>query len=287
MSSKRNAPIIETVAEVPHPGALLASLRKGAVLAVWTSAIQNNALVSAMTSRDWPVMMLELQPPGKSWHLKPRFAADSAQEIGGMLRAACSDPPSGNVHAFLGIRDYSDALSVDGSLEWWNGMARSVSNAMVRAFVDAIVELLRRAESEKLRLLVEEVSVVVSHDAKASLATLTPTLHADQHYGPWGAALLSICGDIHARNGTIFAPTLCMEDVWHLRPIKLKDLSAVVDENHLYRARSGDLALYSGMKDERGSVNRGNGIPHISPDFPGSGARLVVLLRSASEVRIR
>lgn len=279
--------MIGTVTEVTHPGALLSSLRAGAVLAVWMRAMQDSALLAAMTSRDWPVMMLELQPFGKTWHLKPGAAGDAMQVNEAMLRAACADPPNGNMHAALGIRDYSDALGIDGSLEWWSHLARSTPNAMTQALVDAIIKMLQRAERERLRLLVEEVSVVVSRDAKASLATLTPTLHADEHYGPWGAAIMSICEDVHGGSGTIFTPTLSMEDIWHLRPIKLKDLSALAPANDLYRARSGDLALYSGMKDEWGVARRANGIPHISSDFPGSGARLVVLLRSASEVRLR
>lgn len=277
--------ISPAVTEVDRPADLMPALRAGAKIAVWRAALDPSLIERALDTRSWPLEVLALRPGNCAWRLNlgDDNAQGSSDDVERTVGLACSMPPHGNAHAVLAIRAYGGAGGDEGSEHWWRSYRDLAPPGAPRALLDAILDLLERARAEGLELVVEEISVVVSHDAGAPLATLTPTLHADEHYGRWAAALASACDASSASTGTTFAPTLTMHDVWDQRPINMASLVALAGADALYRTASCDLALYSGMRNVDGAVDRRFGAPHISSDFPGSGARLVLLLRRRNE----
>ena len=58
----------------------------------------------------------------------------------------------------------------------------------------------------------------------------------------------------------------------------------LLENEPIIQAKSGDLVLYDGMVSSSGEVNSSLGIPHISPDTPGSGTRMICLMRNFPNV---
>ncbi|MER8513720.1 hypothetical protein NKH47_12300 [Mesorhizobium sp. M1060] len=257
-----------------------------AALLIWKDALQCEQLTFCMSAPDWPLALLQLMPrrPTMGWCLKGGggAAVTDQSEVARAVEAACGaeGKPCGNVHAVLPIRTYADQSGEEGTLPWWRSQLEWLTMPpMARAFSAATAYMLERAEVGGSQLCIEEISLVISSDPSAPLATLTPTLHADAHYGDRESAIVSLSSPLAKVSGTHFVPCRTMEELWDLRPIRMADLAKVADAHEIYTARSGDLALYSGMKGPDGIARRCNGVPHISPDYPGSGVRLVVLLR--------
>ena len=260
-------------------------------LLIWQRALDDE-VAEAISSPQWPCALLQGLPPADGWRWAARRSADGvpadndaapvdATRVHEVVSDACAG--RGNACLTLQVRDYRERDTDDGGRDWWSRRCDHVSSDahVARQVVAAIQVLLARAAGAGLELFVEEVVAVIAKDPAAGLATPTPTLHSDEHYGWRETAIASVAAPgWSSGTGTLFLPDLSMDDVWDRRPIDLDAVGQRLSRQTSIRLRSGDLAIYGGMVGPDGSVDRGRGVPHLSPDVAGSSCRLLLLMHA-------
>ena len=259
-------------------------------MVVWRGALRYPALASLMASPRWPMEVLRALPPGDRWPWTvdghDGGPSTDHRDVVRRVDAAtgCRGAAPENVIASLPLRGYEERDSDIGGLEWWreaaepDGPRASPGNAFVRA----LLALLAQASETGSSLFVEQISMIIAKHPAGPLATLTPTLHSDLHYGPYSAAVASLLepGWPNQR-GTIFAPTIDMAAIERLGSITVDSIATALPGVPLVATGCGDVCVYGGMVASDGSTDPRNGVPHMSPDSPGCGARLVVLMNRA------
>jgi hypothetical protein len=259
-----------------------------AELLVWQGALTREVLMCGMSTPDWPLKLLEALPPDEEWPWlistnsteTPKKMDRLFQEVA--LATGIDRAPVGNVTATLKLRGYGDHASGIGGLDWW----RSARNRMAKQqgygfnLVSALVDILSLAASGGSLLQVEQISAVVSKDGSAPVASITPRLHADIGYGVRETALASLVEKgWNGFGGAIFLPRRRMNEISKLGPMTLTALLRDFPEEPVLTTNSGDVIIYDGMIGFDRVVRKSNGIPHISPDLPGTSSRLAILMR--------
>lgn len=255
-------------------------------LLVWQGALRTPGLDRLMKRRDWAYRLLEAMPPSPEWPWKMVSGQDEltdAAQIRDAIARACGMDGfvQGNVHVTLQVRRYDDRDDVSGGISWWQERAGSVAglNEVGAAFMEAWMEALLRAKQAGSLFFSEQLSIIVSKDPGQPVATLTPTLHADQFYGERETAIASVLeAGWEAMGGALFLPNRRMSELWHLRPIHVERFFQDLRNETVLRSASGDVLLYDGMLDASGQQDKARGIPHVSSDVPGLGSRLCILM---------
>lgn len=268
----------------------------GPQLLVWRGALANDALDSFMSSRSWPLALLEDLPPGQGWTWTlttgdgDATVTEATQILDAVRRASgVNGQPVGNVLATLSIREYEERDSNAGDIAWWR--SRRLQGALTVGFggvlVDSIIRLLERAAAAGCELFVEQLSIILAKDPAALIAAPTPTLHSDMYYGVRETAIVSIIEHgWESLGGAMFLPTCRMNQLWHMRPLNLSKIERQLANEPLIISCSGDVLIYDGMIGPDGQRNARNGIPHISPDVAGKSSRLAILMFNRRESNV-
>ena len=258
---------------------------------VWRGALRTPQLEDAFNRPNWALEFLENFPlrDELSWGVRRSGGfEDGAEQLPlTQLRQICIEANlgrgGGNAVFDLSIREYTESEeSLTGDLPWWNTVAGLASNGksqLITEFTQALIRMLKSCADSGVYLCVEQISLIISKDDQSPLASLTPTLHSDEFYGPMETALVSLSEDLQGLRGTLFAPTRRMHELEQHRPIDIEKMMVLLHNDPILEAQSGDMLLYGGMKDGQGEVSTRNGTPHISCDQPGKTARLVILMK--------
>lgn len=258
-----------------------------APMVVWRGAFGDPALASLMSSPRWPIEVLRALPPGDRWPWTvdghdggpSTHHPDVTRRVG--AATGCQGDAPENVIASLPLRAYEARDGDIGGLEWWREAAEAHGRVALpgNALVRALLALLGQASEVGSSLFVEQISMIIAKRPAGPLATLTPALHSDLHYGPHSAAVVSLVEPgLPNQRGTIFAPTIDMASVVHLGAISVDTISTALPGVPVVATGCGDVCVYGGMVASDGSTDPRNGVPHLSPDSAGCGARLMVLM---------
>lgn len=266
--------------------ALSTSSQRPAVL-LWSEAMKTPALQEAMSDTNWPIDFYDSFANNDAWNwdLTDDYGKKTAssETIRHRLKQATGteQPATGNVIATLKIRDYQATNREIGRPDWFAKQLPGLRSGLGKLVLETLTEKLQIAERSSRNLfLVEEISLILTKDSTRPPATLTPTLHSDKYYAERETAITSIMEpgfDIFG--GAVFVLGKTMSEIWQHRPIDLEKVFSLFPVQNLFSPNSGDIAIYDGMISADGAENRGLGVPHISPDFPGRTARIVILMR--------
>lgn len=257
---------------------------------VWRQAMFDPFIQEGLGQLDWPLRILAAFPGDRdwSWTLKTSDeiqVINDWQSIVTRVRAASGidGSPLGNVHCTLNLRGYEERQSFVGGLDWWRAQSDRLilNDDLTRHFVSKLIGMLSEVRKLGFDFHVEQICLILAKDSSDRLSTLTPTLHSDTYYGPRETALCSLTQESCNRfRGTLFAPTVRMDSLEEHRPIDIVKMFDLLGSQPILEAQSGDLVVYDGMIDRFGVTSTKNGAPHISPDFPGSSSRLLILMRN-------
>lgn len=285
-----SAPTIRgAVVRGPDLGALLAAPEPGTNgLLVWEGGLAA-ATADLLADPPWPLHLATDLAAGDDWpwSVKGPDGVDRPFDDPGVydhVRRAtgAAGAPVGNVEITLRLRDYRERSSSVGGRAWWaqRWSTLAASRGPARELLAALRVMLERAHVAGLELFVEELVAIIAKDPASPLVAPTPTLHSDEHYGDRATAVVSLAepgwSDGH---GTVFLPGTTMAEVWHMRPIDLTVLDRDLGDRPRHLLAAGDVAIYGGMATTDG-IAKERGIPHISPDVPGSSSRLLVLMHA-------
>lgn len=256
------------------------------VLLVWRRGFRSVEMDAHLAQRSWPIEMLEAMPPSAQWPWKLSTAGRESTDAHAILKAVelasgNGDTPKGNVHVTLELRAYQDRGNAVGNAHWWRARAKKLRsrNAFGRSFSDMLLGALDQAMQAGSMLYTEQLSIILSKDSSAPIATLTPTLHSDSFYARRETAIVSLLEKGWGEaGGAVFLPLRNMAQLWDKRPITLDKLHRDMSDECIVVAGDGDVMIYDGMIGAGGSADPSRGIPHISPDQPGRLSRLCILM---------
>lgn len=260
---------------------------------VWPGALATRQICSFFDRSEWPLELLSslILPEDEDWLFAHSDDADQSRPRPGLTEsdlsriakaAGVEQAPCGNFRCTWWIRRYDQTDEHSGSIAYFQSVQQRLQPgpSLGRALIERLIDVLTAAHTNGGDLLVEQLTLIVAKDEARPLRTLTPRLHADEYYGARETAISSICETGWSRQGgALFLPTCRMSDFAGVGPIDMKRLRAGVTSEPVMGSDSGDLLIYDGMRMADGTVDRGQGVPHISSDVLGESARLVVLMR--------
>jgi hypothetical protein len=260
-------------------------------LMVWQGAFDNAVIHAAMARSDWPIRLVSAMALGRDWPWRAEKGSygpvDSQSEAIEALSSSCGvrGPAQRNLLLSLKIREFDDRVSEVGGLDWWKtrpGRLRG-SDDFPASLVQQIVVVLGELRQLGAEVFVEQLSIVLNKDINEPLCSITPTVHTDAYAGKWGASVSSLLEDGHnPHGGAVFLPTCVMVELDPLRPITMDKLRSDFPGVPVLTTGTGDMLIFDGMIDRSGASDRCNGVPHISADIPGRGARLALLMYHAA-----
>jgi hypothetical protein len=260
-------------------------------LMVWRGAFDNPVIRAAMSRSDWPVRLVSAMALGRDWPWRAEKGSygpvESQSEA--MTALSSSSGASGAAHRnlvlTLKIREFDDRASEVGGLAWWRSRATRLrgADAFPISLVQQIISVLDELHVLGADVFVEQLSIVLNKDGDEPLCSITPNVHTDAYAGKWGASVSSLLEDgLNPNGGAVFLPTCTMTELDPLRPISMEKLVSDFQSVPALATGTGDMFVFDGMIDRSGVSGRGNGVPHVSADAPGKGARLAILMYHAA-----
>lgn len=253
---------------------------------VWRGAFNSPALARHFASPTWPLELLHALPPSREWPWKSMEAPDLITEPSAIVLAASEasgsfSAPTRNAHIALELKTVDERETNIGGLEWWKDRRAGIVGAseLGAGIVNSILNVIEVAAACGSHLFVEQLSIILSKAPSRRLRTLAPMIHSDKSYGSRQAAIASIIEagwDQHG--GTILLPTLKLSDIPHEQRAALSLFHEQNPNTPIVLSASGDILIYDGCLDASGADREDIGIPHVSPEALGAGARLAVLM---------
>lgn len=192
--------------------------------------------------------------------------------------------PKGNIRCRWPIRSYQEEDSAVGGLNWLKelSVANSDNFGIARDLTSSLVKLSEHIHSAGGKLIIEQISILLSKDPSENTKCHTPAIHSDEYYGTREAAVTSIfeAGWTESR-GTVFFPTITSKQLGKdviMDPTVFTELFPNAEQLTIM---NGEVAIYDGCRGRDGQKDLTKGIPHISGDEPGKSARLLILMRHA------
>jgi hypothetical protein len=260
-------------------------------LMIWHGAFDNPVIHAAMARSDWPIRLVSAMALGRDWPWRAEKGSygpvdTQSEAIEALTSSSGVDgAPRRNLLMTLKIRDFDDRASELGGLEWWKSRSKRLRGIddFPASFIRQIIEVLEQLHNLGAEVFVEQLSIVLNKDVAEPLCSITPTVHTDAFAGKWGASVSSLLEHGHNPNGgALFLPTCVMRELDPLRPITMEKLTSDFSAVPLLAAGTGDMFIFDGMIDRSGVGDRSNGVPHVSADRSGSGARLALLMYHAA-----
>jgi hypothetical protein len=260
-------------------------------LMIWHGAFDNPVIQMAMASPDWPIRLVSAMALGRDWPWRAEKGSYGPVETQSEAIAALSSSsgvhgaPRRNLLLTLKLREFDDHVSEVGGLEWWKSRSKRLRGAdeFPASLIRQFIEVLEQLHCLGAEVFVERLCIVLNKDITEPLCSLTPTVHTDAYAGKWGASVSSLLEHGHNPNGgALFLPTCDMAELDPMRPITMEKLSTDFAAVPVLATGTGDMFIFDGMIDRSGAADRSNGLPHVSADTPGSGARLALLMYHAA-----